>query len=158
MDRHVLIGVFRTSWVKYHTYNIWIKTHDKRRKRKKCNYEHHESSLYDVSSYLNFKKFFHIPHIRLFYKHLCYRLNNYLIKATPFLKIFKTSLDPNRKRFWDNVYPKPGVTCQVSGIRSHVSCVIFNLLIFEFYNFFCWQNGVPNWWGVCYERGLPRLV
>ena len=123
-------------------------------KEKKCNYEHHECSLYDVSNYLNFKKSFHIPHIWLFYKHLCYWINNYLIKATPFLKIFKTSSHANRKRFWDNVYPQPRVTCLVSGIRSHVSRVIFYLIL----SFFFWQNGGTNQWRVCYEWGLPHLV
>ena len=44
------------------------------------------------------------------------------------------------------------VTCQVSGVRCHMSG------LFSFLFFFFGQSGGACLWRVCYQRGLPRLI
>ena len=54
------------------------------------------------------------------------------------------------------LYHVSHVTCQVPGVRCHMSCVRCQMYFFFF--IFSRQIGGACWWMVCYQRGLHRLV
>ena len=56
--------------------------------------------------------------------------------------------------FWENVHLPPCVTCHLSHVTGHVSCVMCQVPCATFFL----QSGGAFCLRVCYQRGLPCLV
>ena len=89
-----------------------------------------------------------------FYKHLCHWLTGW-----PFVEISSkyclsqtSTITARELTFSDNVQPPSCVPCSMSIITCQMSEVEFFLV------FFLLKSGGSNWWRVCYQRGIRRLV
>ena len=75
--------------------------------------------------------------------------------------IFKIPSLPNRKSQGSEIctHYSPSPTCHVSHVICHMSCVTYHMsqVRYKKIYIFVGQRGEASRWGVCYERGHPRL-
>ena len=100
---------------------------------------------------------------------LGYSLSHRSFFSKPSKHHYTQTLWARELKFWENVHPRPRVTCQLSGVTCHVSsvrcqvsgyrCYVSGVIsqVSVFLSFFG-QSGGASPWRVCYQRGLPHLV